>query len=275
MPAHTGLLVVLVAIGWQLSLVTGSIAKGESPNGNGFDTSPQARQQALETIPWGRLLPEAQQRIRNVAAAPTMFRRLPRQQIECDGEMFLFLVRHPEILVGTWEIMGITKVQVQRTAPFHLESDDQAGTQCDIDLIYGDRHLHVFLAEGEYSGPLLTKPITGRGLFVLHSRFEPVADGGTMVVGWLDCFVQLDSAGADLVMRTFSGMIGKSADNNFAETARFIGQVSRAAKENPRGMVDLAGRLPQVQPEVREAYAEQCRLVYARSEQAVIPSAKR
>lgn len=229
------------------------------------DTSQRTRQEATRQIPMDRLTQVAQQRIQRIIASPTLFRRLPSQRIDCDPEMFIFLVRHPEVMVGIWEVMGITKVHTQRTAPFKLEANDNAGTDCVMDLVYGDHATHLFYAEGEYSGPMVAKPIKGAGVFVLHSRYIKQPDGTVHVVGTLDCFIQLGSLGADLVARTLSGLIGRTADNNFTETARFIAQISRTSTTNPEGMVDLANRLPQVDPSIREKFAEQSRSVYQRS----------
>ena len=80
--------------------------------------------------------------------------------------------------------------------------------------------------------------------------------GGTTVTGTLDCFVQFDSLGADLVARTLSGIIGRSADHNFIETARFMGQVSQAASVNPAALIDIAQRVPQVSAPTKKQFVD-------------------
>jgi len=272
MPRRTAL--SMLAFSALLILLPGRVGaqwaapKGFAGTSGEFDTSREARDDAVSQLPLNRLTTGAQARIRRVVDAPTLFRRLPTQQIECDPEMFVFLVRHPEVMVGIWEIMGITKVQTSRTAPFQLQADDHAGTECEVDLVYGDHDTHLFYAAGEYSGPLAAVPVRGKGVFVLHSRYVRSADGRAVVIGTLDCFIQLDSLGADLVARTLSGLIGRTADNNFAETAKFISQISKASALNPQGMVDLASRLPQVQPGIRQRFAQQARTVHERTAQA-------
>ena len=64
-----------------------------------------------------------------------MFRRLPAQAMDCDQDMFLFLVRHPEVLVGIWEVMDITQVKMTRTGPYVLTAKAGQGTTCVIELI--------------------------------------------------------------------------------------------------------------------------------------------
>lgn len=176
--------------------------------------------------------------------------------VDCDRDMFLFLTRNPEVLVGMWDLMDVTHVATRRTGPFQLEAADGSGTTCKVDLVYGDSTTHVFVADGAYDGRMVVKPIQGKGVFLLRSSYATSASGGTTVAGTLDCFVQFDSLGADLVARTLSGVIGRSADNNFVETARFISQVSQASARNPSSMVDVAERIPQVSPATRKQFVD-------------------
>ena len=89
-----------------------------------------------------------------------------------------------------------------------------------------------------------------------------------MVDGSLDCFLKLDSFGADLVARTFGGLIGKSADHNFRETAGFIAQVSKASRDNPAAMSDVARRLPQVEDDRKQQFTKIISLVAAKAAEA-------
>jgi hypothetical protein len=210
---------------------------------------------ALGAIPYDRLTPEATQSIQEIVQKPTIFRRLPSQIIDCDPKMFVFLVRNPEVLVGIWDRMDVSSVQTQRIGPYQLTADDNAGTKCTIDLVYGDSRTHIYVGKGVYTGPLAARPITGSGVFILQSQYAE-NDGRTTVQGTLDCFIKIDSVGLDLVARTLAGLIGKTADHNFAETARFMSQVSGASERNPGGMRDLALELPQASPATRVAFAE-------------------
>ncbi len=221
-----------------------------------FAATASQRQEAIDSLPLRRLTPEAGRRVLGIAESPTLYRRLPVQAIDCDQEMFLFLTRNPEVLVGIWQLMGITKVEMERVAPYRFEAIDGSGTECEIDLVYGDANVHVFVATGSYSGRLVAAPVRGRGVFVMRSSYAESDSGGTTVTGVLDCFIQFDQLGADLIARTFSGLIGRAADQNYTETARFISQIAQMSEKNPMAMVDLARRLPQVEPATRRQFAE-------------------
>lgn len=216
----------------------------------------EQRAAAIATIPVSRLTPAARDRISGIVQRPTFYRHLPTQTIDCDPELFICVTRQPELLVGIWEVMGITHVQTQRLDDYRLLAKDGSGTTCTIDLVYGDRNLHIFVADGYYDGKLVASKINGKGVFILRTKYEKQASGLTLVEGTLDCFVQLENLGADLIARTFGPLIGKTADHNFIETAKFIGQLGTSARENPLGVQDLGARLPQVNEAVKIKFIE-------------------
>lgn len=235
------------------------------PSPGAAPTTPAAqREEALRSIPFEKLTAHASSEIRSIAERPTLYRRLPSQSIDCDPRMFLFLVRHPEVIVGIWKKMDISQVSTQRVGPYQLMADDRAGTKCKIDLVYGDNGLHIFVATGSYSGPLAPRPITGSGLFILRSGYAKGSSDRTTVNGTLDCFIQLDSLGADLLARTLSRLIGNTADHNFIETARFISQISQAAERNPTGLRDIAVDLNDIELPTRQRFIATIKDVYQR-----------
>ncbi len=212
------------------------------------------RQEAIASLPTARLTKEATQRILSIANSPTIYRRLPSQAIDCDREMFLFLARNPEVMVGMWDLMGITKVKTTRTGPYQLDADDGNGTKCSIDLVYGDPNVHIYVTEGSYDGMLTARPLKGKGVVILKSTYAKGANDRTTVTGTIELFMQVESLGLDLVARTLSGMIGRSADYNFIETARFVGQISQASERNPPAMIDVANRMPQITDQTRQQF---------------------
>ena len=242
---------------------------GNSDDGQSGTASIERRREVLASLPMQRLTVDAQQRILSIANSPTIFRQLPTQAISCDRDLFLLIARNPEILVGMWDVMGVTQVTTKRIAPYQLDASDGSGTHCVVDLVYGDPNMHIYVADGSYDGKLVASPIKGRGVFVFRSTYAKSASGETTVTGTLDCFVQLDSLSADLIARTFSGFIGRSADSNFIETARFLSQISAASQRNPHSMIDLAHRLPQVPRETKQQFVEVIKNVNRRQNELV------
>jgi hypothetical protein len=220
---------------------------------------------AVRNIPFDRMTDEAQGRLWKIVAQPSLYRRLPITKVETDPELYVFLIRYPEVIVNMWDLMGVTKVKIRRTGEFTFDASDGAGTVSKVELIYGDRETHVMMADGTYEGPLFKRLIRGRCVLVLRSAYGRSADKENQVTHQLDMFVQMDNVGADLIAKTLHPLVGQTADHNFIEASRFLGQVSQAATTRPTGMQQLASRLTKIDPTVRERFGTVSAEVYQRA----------
>ena len=186
----------------------------------------------------------------------TLYRRLPVQVTPCDPDMYLFLVRHPEVVVGIWEVMNISNVALARTGPDTFRASDNAGTLCHVKYCYSDHETQVIYAEGAYNGPMFNRPVRARCVLVLKSGYLQETDGRYYVTSRMDTFIEIDHTGVEILAKTLQMLIHRAADYNFVETAAFFATVSRTAEENPRGMQRLARKLAGVEPQVRDRFAE-------------------
>lgn len=218
-------------------------------------TSRQAQEEAAKAIPWSNLNEETHRKILSVIEHPTIYRRLPKKTIECDAELYLFLLRNPEIVVNMWQVMGVAAMTAQRTGPFTWNGNDGSGTKCDVELAYGTEEMHILYGDGFYEGPLFKRRITGRCVLLLRSGYEVGKDERSHVGNLLDVFLTIDNAGVDLIAKTLFPLVGTTADTNFAETAKFISRVSYTAEQNPPGLQRLAGKLTKVDDPVREQFS--------------------
>jgi hypothetical protein len=225
------------------------------PNSQDNASSRETQSDAKRRLPLQHMRRDAQEMVNDVIENPSFFRRMPMQTIECDPQLFKFIVRYPEVLVNIWDVMGITKVQINRTGPYTFTADDSVGTTCKCDLVYGNEQVHVYYGTGVYKGNMTPRQVTGRCVCVLHSTSTTAPDGSPMVTGLMDVFLKLDNLGADILTRTLAPFVGKTADYNFVESAKFISQISQVCENNPEGAETLASKLHKVQPEVRDEFA--------------------
>jgi len=218
-------------------------------------SSRETQADATRRIPLQQLNRETQSLVNDVIDKPSFFRRMPSQNIDCDPQMFQHLVRYPEVLVNIWDVMGITKVQVNRTGPYTFTADDGVGTTCKCDLVYGNEKIHIYYGTGAYKGSMAPRQITGRCVCVLYSSTAMSSSNRPMINGAMDVFLKLDNLGADLLTRTLSPLVGKTADYNFVESAKFLAQISQVCERNPAGAQILASKLTKVQPQIRDEFA--------------------
>ncbi|MCA9196556.1 MAG: hypothetical protein KDA87_03420 [Planctomycetales bacterium] len=219
------------------------------------DTSRAAKEAAIQDIPFASLTPEAQQKIQAVVSKPSMFRRMPVNVIDCDPELYRFLIRNPEVVVNIWQLMGITKVSTVRTGPYTLDASDGMGTDSKVELVFGNNDTHLIYCDGMYEGPLFRKPLQGKCVLLLKSGYVQREDGRWHITSRLDVFVEVENVAVDVLAKTLHPLLGKSADTNFQESIKFLERISRTAEANDDGMDHLAGRLD-VQPDIKSQFSQ-------------------
>lgn len=237
----------------------------------------QDKQRAKESIPWQFLNEEETQRVRKVVQASSVYRRLPDQTIQSEVDLYDFLLKHPEVVVDMWRVMGVTKATLTPTGPNTFTANDGAGTTCDIEVLHQDSQLLLLHTRGKYEGPLYHRPLLGDCVLLLTSTKRqvqtpeaqtPEAQGAASITISMDAFVKLHQVTVELIARTLKPVFGRISDHNFAETASFLGSVSQTARENPTGMLQLAEKLPTVSPEVRREYESILLTIAERAEAA-------
>ncbi len=216
----------------------------------------ESRENALRNIPLKNLTPEAIAKLRPVLEDPSIFRKMPSQTIACDQDLFNFLVRYPETLIEMWELMGMTKVNVQRTGPYTFQGDDGSGTRCKSELVMGSDQTHIYYATGDYEGPFIARKLNGRCVCIIHSKSKMDEGGQNQLTAQMDVFLKLDNLGADIAAKTLSPLVVRTADFNYAESLRFISQLSSSAQRNPSGIEMLARKMTKIKPEVRDRFIQ-------------------
>lgn len=223
------------------------------------------KKQAVSEIPFSRLDAAAKRKVNSVVENTSVFKRMTPQIIDCDPRYYMFLIRHPEVIVSIWQMMDATDMRITRKGPLVFNADDGEGTVGTLEFLYGDQKVHVLYGEGAYTGSLTKRPIRADCLLVLHSNFTTDKSGRTFVKTQLDMFVDVKNVGVDLIARTFQHMIGNTTDLNFAETANFITKLSRTTEENGPGVQHLAMRLTEINEPTRREFARHAGAVFQRA----------
>lgn len=214
------------------------------------------QQDAQRALPLSKLTQKGRELANRVLNDVTVFRRLPTQVIESDQEMYTFLVEHPDLVINIWEVMGLTKVVMQRIGPNSFRLNDGNGTSGDIHYLYRSPGHTIVYCEGTYTGSLMPRPIRGRCLLSLRSAGVRDADGTDLIQSRLDSFIQIDNLGVEVFAKTFAGVIGGIADHNFRETTGFVQGVHRAAAAAPENIHRIAQKLNRVTVDERKQFTD-------------------
>lgn len=228
-------------------------------------TSRVAKQNAIRSIPLERLDDKDREKVSALINGSHIFRRMPIYVGPCDPQLYLFLVRHPDVVVGIWEELGITQLRMNQVGPLKYQTRESNGTVGTSEFIYRDNGTHLIWVEGVFDNPLLRKPVRGTSLLILRTGYVDKADGQSYITSRLDTFTHIDNLGIEFITRTLQPLMGKVVDSNFTQTTAFVASLSRTAEVNPRGVRRLAGKLQRVDPEVRKEFV---RLTTAVSEKS-------
>jgi hypothetical protein len=266
-------LAAAAALGLSIGPVEPAGAAGPAslrPNPTEASTSDAARHDAMRSIPMERLTPDDRAKVNSVLSNVSVFRRMPVKVVDCDPDMYLFLVRHPDVVVNIWEVLKLSKLQLRQIGENEFQLTEPSGTVATLRFVYQSHDTHVVYCEGTYEGPLLPRPVKGHSVLVLKNGYVRETNGRYFVTSRLDAFLAIEPAGAELLTKTVSPLLGKTADNNFAQTLALVGSLSHTAEVNDRGVRRLASQLTGVQPEVRNRLAE---LVTALSQKTALSAA--
>ncbi len=236
-------------------------------------TSNSLRKQAAARIPYQQMSPAVARRVADVVNKSSLYRQLPVTTIQSDPDMYLFLLRYPESIIGTWRLMGISEMTARRTAAFRLQASDGAGTTTTADLVYGQPNLNIYLADGEYDGPMVFGKVTGSCVIMVESNYHRGPDGQPQVTSCMNFFMKIDNLAASIIARTIHPLVGTTADHNFVETLKFAEKLSGTSARNGPGVQRMAQRVDGLTPEVRHRFQEMAGVVWQRSQSQPVPTA--
>ncbi|HEY1064726.1 MAG TPA: hypothetical protein VGE52_01390 [Pirellulales bacterium] len=234
-----------------LSAATPAGASG--PSGT---TSKSAKQEAVDSLPLGKLNAANRAKVEHVLEDAAMYRQLPVSMCRCEPQLYLLLVNRPDTVVNIWEVLGISQFDLRQIGPNLYQADDGTGMQTTVEFLHRSHDAHIAYVEGLYQGPLLSRKIKAQCVLFLRSQYAPAEDGSWMITHRLDAFVRFDALGAEMLARTMNSMIGKIADRNFREVSNFITNLSTRAVDDAEWTADLASKLDNVRPDVRDQFAK-------------------
>ena len=216
----------------------------------------ESAMEAVKQIPWDALSPSDRQTVQSLVERHSIYRRLPMTGGYCNPEVYDFLLAHPEIVVGLWRTYGYTQVDLQNLDNGRFTLKESNGTTANLQILYQDNRLMVFLCSGVYQGQMSARPIEGEALVVMQYRFTEDAnnENAPIAVTRLDTFARLSNSGADFVSKAFSPVIGKIIDSNFVKTVDFVNHVSETIENNPGELMDAIEKIDGIDATVKQGF---------------------
>jgi hypothetical protein len=217
-------------------------------NGSDATSSRAAHDDAVRAIPWKQMSPASRQTAQSIINNTSIYRRLPTRIIDCDPDLFTFLLQHPEIVIDVWRVMGISQVALNKAPDGIYRGTDGAGTTGTVRYLFSNwgesaHNIAVVYADGAYQGPPFPTPLKAQSIMLVRSSAVRETNGRHYITVRIDSFVRVEQLGVEIIAKTVQPWIAKTADQNLIETLTFVSNFSRTAEKNPQGMQRLASRL--------------------------------
>jgi hypothetical protein len=235
-------------------------------------SSRAARDEAARAIPWQHLGPNERRVTQSIVNSAGIFRRLPTRIIDCDPQVFTFLMQHPEVVAEVWRVMGISQMRLDKLHDGSFRGDDGVGTTGTVRFLAGswgpDANITTLvLADGGYDGKPFVMPLRAKSIVLVRSGGIRERNGRYYITVRADAFVHVDQMAVELVAKTVQPWVNATADRNLVETLSFVSNFSRTAEKNPEGMRRLAARLTTIDEPTRNELVDVCFRTAARYSQ--------
>lgn len=213
------------------------------------DSSAEAHKQANAGIPLNRMSPKNRQRAAAVIDKCNQFRRLPELQYTADPAIYRYLLEQPDVAVSTWRVMGISKFEMWQTGPMEYEATAVDGSEGLTHVLYRDDQQCIFICDGSYHNPLLLKPLEAAALVWFRYGFSPGEDGATLVSQKADVFIAFPSQGLSTIAKILTPVTNSMMDRNMYEVSLYAGLMSRAVRDEPEWVIQVAQQMDGVLPQ--------------------------
>lgn len=253
--------IALVAV--AVCAIAAAVQAADRAAGGEPTSSRAAREDAVRSIPWRGLSAEDRRTAQLVIKDTSIYRRLPTRVIDCDPDLFSFLLQHPEVVIDVWRVMGISQVALERLPNGVYRGTDGAGTTGTVRYLFSNwgtdaQDLAVIHAVGAYEGKPFLKPLKAESIVLLRSTSVREGNGRHFVTVRVDSFIRIEQVGVELLAKSVQPWISQTADRNLIETLGFVSNFSRTAEKNPQGMQRLATRLESVDEPTRNELVAIC-----------------
>ncbi len=226
-------------------------------------SSRAARDEAMRLLPWKQMSPANRHTAQTIINNASIYRRLPTRIIDCDPDLFTFLLQHPEVVIDVWRVMGISQVSLDKAPDGVYRGTDGAGTNGTVRYLFSNwgadaQNVAVVYADGAYTGAPFVTPLKAQSIMLLRSAAVRETNGRHYITVRIDSFVRVEQLGVEIIAKTVQPWINKTADQNVIETLTFASNFSRTAEKNPQGMQRLANRLNAVDEPTRNQLVSLC-----------------
>ncbi|MFM8725946.1 MAG: hypothetical protein ACKON9_12575 [Planctomycetaceae bacterium] len=214
-------------------------------------SSATVQKSAAAGVPLDLLSPAKRARAAEVIQKCSQFRRLPVLRYAVDQPVYSYLIKHPDVAVSTWRVMEISHFEMWQTGPAEYEASAVDGSEGIADILYQDEQQTLMICEGSYHHILLPRPLQASALIWFRNSLAPHVGGTHLVTQHVDVFVHFPSAAVAGAAKVLTPVTNSLMDRNLFEVSLYAVMMSRAVRDDPEWIADIAGDMEGVLPQRR------------------------
>ena len=206
-------------------------------------SSAATRRKAIASLPLEKLSQNDRKRVERILKSIDLYRALPKLEFEVEPSVYRYFAQNPDVAVGIWRVMRISKFDVRRTGPDTFSAKSGDGTEGKLEFLYRSDRESLVLCHGLYKSPFLPKTIRAEALFHFKTEHAQRDDGTPVARHAGTMFVAFPSQTVGTVARIVSPVSNLIMDRNFREISLFVHMMSLAMQKQPSWVKHLADSL--------------------------------
>lgn len=237
------------------------------------DSSAKSRKTAEAVLAAAKMTAANRKRVNAVLKETSYFRELPTLRFETDPRAYLYLTSRPDVTVGIWRAMGISKFKLRQTGANEFRADTGDGTQGKIEVMHRSAGHHVILCNGVLKSPLLFRGVTTRSVIHMQTQFtRDKKTGKTFATHRAFVHVSFPSTTVKAVAKLLSPVGNVILDRNFREISLFVHVMSKAMSRQPGWVEGLTKKMKEASPQQkRDLLRVTARVYFAARKRETVP----
>lgn len=205
-----------------------------------------SRTAALQQLPLDRLGASQRAKADAVLGSISLYRELPTVTFEAEPEVYRFFLNAPEVAVGIWKAMGISKFSMTQRSANEYDADCGDGTSGVIEILHRGENRCLIWCDGAFKGPLMLRPIRSQCLLAMDWTFERTRDNRPLVKHRAQLFVTFPSQTVEAAARVVAPISSHVIDHNFREISLFLHMMSQVMQKQPGWVERTAAKMDDV-----------------------------
>lgn len=188
-------------------------------------------------IPFERLSPETQARLKAVTEHAMFRRGLAAQKFRSREALFVYLLDHPDVSAAVARAINAGNYRIERQPDGSYLCDDNQGATGTVEVSYTDIHKRVFYGRGDYRSKWLPT-IHARIVTVFDFEHERGDDGKSYVRCRITGYLRVDNPILGILVRLARPVLTAAADREISRTVAMAIKVSESAYDDPDGFLN-------------------------------------